>query len=231
MSYSKSYTLTAERLKRPLYVGIKYNTITNINLVGRATGLDESTGDQYVQVFKREEENLFTKLDSISSKFANGFRDHSFKITDAEPGQEALRVWSETPEGAVYWTAQWKTAVRSVEISLVDILSDPVDDGYKVSITPIEREIATAVEAVRIPNGVYEIGRMAKLVCSFYSLDFPTRGESPISGMTTTEKLTAVWKLGEKKEYSLKLSPGVVYPIEPQILSKIEGSGELTLLA
>jgi hypothetical protein len=49
--------------------------------------------------------------------------------------------------------------------------------------------------------------------------------------MTTTEKLTAVWKLGEKKEYSLKLSPGVVYPIEPQILSKIEGSGELTLLA
>lgn len=231
MSYTKSYALTGERLKRPLYVGIKYNTISNINLVGREANLDETSGTYYVLVTKDKEENLFTRLDSISSKFANGFVDHSFKITDADPGQAALRIWSETPEGASYWTAIWKAAVLSVKISLVDILSDPIGDTYNLFITPIEREIGKAIEEAHIPGGLHQVDAMTKLVCSFYSLDFPTRGESPISGMMADDRLSVAWKLGDKKEYGLKLFPGIVYPIEPQIIAKIDGAATLTLLS
>jgi hypothetical protein len=142
-----------------------------------------------------------------------------------------VRTWSETPEGASYWTAIWKTVVRSVEINLVDILSDPIGDTYNLFITPIEREIGKAIEEASIPGGLHQVDGMTKLTCSFYSLDFPTRGESPISGMMTDDRLSVAWKLGDKKEYVIKLFPGVIYPIEPQIISKIDGAATLILFS
>lgn len=233
MSFTKSYNLTSESLKGGLTVGIGANGSTRIDIAGRRVSYSDSRGDYYVQVDSSTEETLSNRLDSIKSKFVVGFKKNSFRVVDLEPGERLVKAWSETPEGSTYWTSIWKSAITKIRFDLYESLGDKVDGEHVIYLDPIQGSIAGEIEALRIPGeGVADISNMTRLVFSFYSTDFPTKGESPIAAITTVKDNTTVdWKLRDGSEYSLSMVKGVIYPIEPYTLTKISEGGVITLLS
>lgn len=233
MSFTKSYNLTSDSLKGELIVGIGANSPTRIDLAGRLVSYSDARSDYYVQTDSSTEETLSNRLDSIKSKFVIGFKKNSFRVVDVEPAERLVRTWSETAEGADYWTSIWKSAIIGLKYDLYDSLGDKVGGEHAIYLGPIKSVIAREIEALRIPGeSVADVSNMTKLVFSFYSTSFPTKGESPITAITTAKDgVTVEWKLRDGSGYSLMMVKGVIYPIEPYMLTKISEGGAITLLS
>lgn len=233
MSFTKSYNFTSDSLKGELIVGIGANGSTRIDIAGRRVSYSDSRRDYYVQTDSSTEETLSNRLDSIKSKFVVDFRKNSFRVVDVEPAERLVRTWSETPEGSTYWTSIWKSAITGIKFDLYESLGDKVDGEHAIYLGPIQAAISSEIEALKIPGeGVAEVSNMTKLVFSFYSTSFPTKGESPIAAITTVKDgVTVEWKLRDGSGYSLMMVRGVIYPIEPYTLTKISEGGVITLLS
>ena len=233
MSFTKSYNLTSDSLKGELIFGIGANSPTRIDLARRLLSYSDARRDYYMQIDSSTEETLYNRLDSIKSKFTNTFRKNSFRVVDLEPGERLVKNWSETPEGSSYWTSIWKSAIIGIKFDLSESLGDKVDGNHAIYLNPINILIAQEIEALRIPGeDAANVSTMEKIVFSFYSTDFPTRGESPIAALTTIKDgVTVEWKLRDGSKYSLALVKGVIYPIEPHAIIKLSGGGSITLFS
>jgi hypothetical protein len=233
MSFTKSYNLTSDSLKGELIFGIGANNPTRIDLARRSLSYSDARGDYYIPIDSSTEETLYNRLDSIKSKFTNVFRKNSFRVVDLEPGERLVRTWSETPEGSAYWTSIWKSAITGIKFDLSESLGDTVDGNHTIYLGPIKRLIAQEIEALRIPGeDATNVSTMEKIVFSFYSTDFPTRGESPITAITTVkDNVTVEWKLRDSSKYSLMMVKGVIYPIEPHAIIKLSEGGAITLFS
>lgn len=216
--YTRSISVAG--LTCPLIVAVSANTPTVMETV--RPDLYYQEGRTRFMIERITEPELYAKCESAASKLANGFLGFKCTVERVEPGNDLIHDWSNTEEGADYWSAQLQERVVGLQLDIdnIDLFPFAASEGKViVEVSGLQSDL----DKILGPLGGKAVD-LASLRVRFWSTDFPTKGEMPIRGFITEESVTIGWEMRSRAETNTYIQAGVLVPIEPYSITTSNGT-------